>query len=272
MCSAQFVNGELETMNAPTACEEQETIFGVIKAGLQADGSVLADLGWSFFYIHKQTGIESMVAVGGKKTKKSFMKHLRTITGSELKDWEPCRLDLYLCWFAPLDGADAPFCYSGWRVRPDCDALRVDKCRVIAFRHKAWELLQSGRVKAFQCARQRSYAEALWIKKHSLTSAFTPECMAGVSDTGYHLSGVLPGAQSRIRLTWPSDDFGETVALVAMLESQGISDIALCEGGFGLTGLTVNDFQKLLQGARYYGTEANLIDLARNTGCLHKAE
>lgn len=253
----------------------QPILFEKLKPGLQADGkSVLDDLGWSSFHIIQKLGIESYIGVAGFDSLQDFSERIRGLVGAGLKDWEVCCVDLFRCWFAPMSddmnqSSTSAFCYAGWRITPDPDAIKTSKIRVFALRHKAWPVLQERRVTAFYCARQRSYAEEAWNITHH-GEPITPQIMRGFSDTGTYLTGIMPGNKSEERLTWPNASLVDTILSVNNFADQGARDIHLWGNGMGLA---FNEFSpaevaSLLQQARYCGDEIPLVDIARQAGII----
>lgn len=251
---------------------EQESLFSTLVDGVQTDGSILVGLGWDAASINSATGIEPVIGLFGFGSEQQFMDWIKTAVGSDLADWEPCSVELFFCWFPPLseqyphlctDGDGPDFCYSAWRSYPDLDAVKVQQVTVFALRHKASALLlKDGRSKAFHCARQRSYAEAMWMKEHP-TVPVSPQIMYDNTSEGFYLTGIKQGDEEESHLTWPSADLVDTLRLAAEFSKQGAHEIQLCEGdvGFELAGMTAMEKKRLLHKYREYGEDALLVDL-----------
>lgn len=242
-----------------------DVLLGSLKAGLQANGGVLDDLNWASFHIADQLGIEPIIGVSGFRNKTDFMGKIRELVGSRMADWRPCQLDLFRCWFANLDD----FSYAGWRTSPDADAAKVVKVRIFALRHKAWPLLQTRRVKAFHCERQRSYAVASWAKTNP-GEPLSPNVMRGFTDVGFYLTGIVAGDSAETRLTWPTADLQSALSSAVQLAGQGVRQIHLFEGGMGfsLDDCAPSDTANLLRQYQYFGEEVALPDLASSVGLI----
>lgn len=246
-------------------------LFGSLQSGLQPSGVVLEDLCWSSFHITDHTGIEPLVGIVGFDSADAYKNYLEHAFGVPLADWEACQVELYRCWYPPLeygsDNTEPEFCYSAWRILPDRYAIKVTPVTVYALRHKAWAKVTNGSFKAFYCARQRSYAEATWAKVHP-GEELTPQIMVGFSDIGFCLSGIRPGKREREHLTWPTPDLVGTFADANIFAAQGVTDIHLWEGGvgFSLDELGPEHSQILLNAFAYHGEEMSLIDLAAVVG------
>lgn len=264
---------------------EEDVLFSLLPVGGQPDGLVTADVGWACFTLAETVGIEAIVGLSGFDSADHFKLWAENTIGAALPDWEPCEVLLYQCWIPYPDeqlphlrtqaiGAtedrlgDEQFSYVAWRAMPDADAIKVVPTPVFAIRHRAYLLAQQRSNTAFQCARQRSYAEAAWIKTHP-GERITPAIMETFTDTGFYLSGISGGRD--VPLTWPSDDLPSTLMEVASLKLNGVQNICLCEGelGFPLDELTEGQYQKLLEAFQHYGAEMPLIDLASAAGFLN---
>lgn len=242
-------------------------LFAALKPGLQTDGcGVLADLGWSSFHITAKFGIECFIGVSGFISEDDFLAKIRISVGSGLSDWEACHVDLFECWYPPLQSSrpDDAFCYAGWRMAPDHDAIKSTKITVFALRHKSWMALREGRVKSFQCARQRSYAEEAWAITHP-GEPISPQAMQGFTDIGVYLTGVVEGSQSAIRLTWPCANLASVITAAKDFAEQGVQQIYMWEGGLGFSidEISPSEMANLLGQFSRYGEEMPLADLAQ---------
>lgn len=250
-------------------------LWGGLVSGVHSNGIVLDDLGWASFQITEELGIEPHIGVEGFDNESEYFAWIKDVTKSQFKDWEPCRTELFLCWFPPSsnehlfkESSSPEKCYSAWRCKPDQSALKCEAKIIYALRHKAWPLLSENRIKAFHCARQRSYAEEEWYKLH-LGEPVTPQIMTD-SDTGIYLYGRPIASNLEVNLTWPSPDLRENLSLAKQFSEQGFTDIHIMEGGVGfeISDLTDREIQLMLKLFRQYGEDVNLIDLAREAGII----
>lgn len=247
-------------------------LFPDIQFGIQPDGTVLDDLGWDGFNFARRFGVEPFIGLSGFDSETHFMGRMKGISRSPLTDWMPIRMRLYLCWFKPLSEKypksipspdETYFCQAMWRAEPDAEAIKVMQFDVFVLRHKAWRLATDGRDVAFQCERQRSYAEAICIRANKDPS--DPHIMEGITDAGFYLTGIKPTDASlmEVHLTWPTADLSTAISRADQLAQEGHTKIMLWEGGVGLsvTELSASDRRSMLKQFLNYGEEIHLLDL-----------
>lgn len=248
--------------------EDPDPLFGSIEAGMQADGTLIADLGWAGFALLENLGIESMVGQRGFASADEFYRWMQAASGSPLRDWFGVQLRLYEAWYlAPFE---ENYCYATWRENDPGDALKVIAVDVFCLRHIAWSPEAKGR-RAFSCARNRSYYEAAHAKKHpDVPSA--PAIMSGYQGDGLLLTGVMPGQAERVVLDWPIVDMATAFQRVASVRAAGATEVRLVECGLGIEidALTDVELARLLKVDQYHGGDAMLIDVAAQAGLLQR--
>lgn len=248
--------------------EVQDPLFGMIAAGMQADGTVILDLGWAGIGLLNDLGIESFVAASGFENADAFYCWMQKASGSALPDWYGVQLRLFESWY--LATFDEDYCYATWRNQPDEDALKSRAVDVFCLRHIAWQANPMSR-RAFICARTRSYFEAAHIKQHPDAPA-TPAIMADVHSDGLKITGILPGQQEKSVLDWPTPQMATALALVANSQAAGVRSIHIWECGIGVQVDRFSEAERgrLLTVDNYYSGDMMLLDVLTRAGLLSR--
>lgn len=242
--------------------------FDKLSDGIQDDGTVLSDLGWSSMHIREDLGIEGFVGVSGFEDGLQFINWVRNKLNLNLSDWEPIAITLYQCWYpADLESEENSYCYMSWRHHPSTDAIKLNPVNVYALKHVDFHLKDTLCLNAFYISRSRSLAHDVWVSKNG-DAEFTPDCMNGYFHYGYHLSGKRPNTASEIAITWPSYDLPAVLAKLESFNANRYTDLYIrAEGiGFRFEDLTPSNITGLIQAYHYYGADTPFMDLATSAG------
>lgn len=248
--------------------EDHDPLFGEVLPGPQADGTLVADLGWAGMGMLEALGIEHLVGVRGFDDAGSFYLWMQNASGSPLADWHGVHLRLYECWY--LEPMEGTFCYGTLRDAHDKEALASRAVDVFCLRHKAWKA-EGMRRRAFNCARTRSYCEAAHVKRNP-GAPVSPSIMADSQGDGIILTGIRSGDQEETVLAWPSPDMDEALSVLIAAKAEGVSEIHMWENGIGVQAdkFTDSELAHLLKVDRYYGGDMMLSDVLTEAGLMQR--
>ena len=255
-------------------------IFSSVPMGLNQDGTITTDVGWSGMLLTEALGIEPFVGLSGFKDAEHYKSWVEGIIGFKVPDWEPYELTLYQNWFNSPDYEDwlehpersmdpVLSCYMSWDAQPRQGALHTVPKRVFALRHVKHELARTHSVVAFHCARQRSYAEAAWGRLHP-GEEITPKIMTGYGFyDGIFLEGRLTGRDKDEILCWPTDNLHEVIEVAKGLVSTGVDSLYICNNSLCVDARNLESkaIKRLVEEYDYNGPGVSLLDIVICSGC-----
>lgn len=231
---------------------------------------MLEGLGWAIGPIRERLGIEEFIGIATNGTEAEFFEHVKTVSGSDLRDWEAVTITLHENWLQ-IDESDlydvGPACFKTWSwCGQSSDAVAIRAVNVFAIRHKAWPLLKEGRVREFYVQLQRSAFNALWELEHPGEHPI-PQDMRG--DAGFVVKSSLTEKDRAVSITWPSSDLNQVISDADVaLKSRKFFEVCIGGGGVYVT-YKAKDREKwnrMVKLDKSWGNTSPLYDLIDRVG------
>lgn len=197
-------------------------------------GFKLIDVGHSCISIREKHGIEPLIGLPLGASLEQFHDWIRSVTGSQLLDWQPIKIALYKCAYTQMKPYfGTPWSYWVWRSEAADDAILTTEIEVFALRHKAWKDYNPYDMGEFWCAVQRSYATEMWRKSNPDTPV-PPSIVHSTADAGYWASWIPAGDTKVECLDWPTMNLRHVLLQARRAIQKGASDMRINDAGCSL--------------------------------------
>ena len=215
---------------------EEEHIFSEVMRQ-PAHGFKMIDVGWASISIRERHGIEPLIGLPLGASLDQFHDWIRSVSGSQLMDWEPIEVSLCECAYTQMNPRiGTPWSYWVWRPWPADDAILTRETTVFALRHKAWKHYNPYDMGEFWCAVQRSHAAEMWRKSNPDTPA-SPSIIHGQASAGYWASWIPAGETNVQCLDWPTMNLRQVLRQAGQAIQNGATDLRIndagCSVGYG---------------------------------------